>query len=111
MFSCLCTALSLGFPVSNALSLMMTRLSVVQSLYCSSCIPECTYHTNTYSAPLVKNIPVKASTLYKIGCLGLSSLNSTTPAYLPAILHLYSLSQSPRSSAYIGLLKLTLYEY
>ena len=55
-------------------------------------------------------LPVRAGISYKIVCLCLNAIISSTPAYLSDLLHLYSPSRSLRSSADTRLLKIPLYK-
>ena len=56
-------------------------------------------------------LPVQARISYKIACLCFSSINSSAPAYLSDIFHLYSPARPLRSSADTRLLKLPLYKH
>ena len=55
-------------------------------------------------------LPVRARISYKTACLCFNAITTSTPAYLSDLLHLYSPSQSLRSSADTCLLKILLYK-
>jgi len=68
---------------------------------------------NVHTTPILAQLhwlPVQARISYKIACLCFSSINSSTPAYLSDILHLYSPARSLPSSADTRLLKHPLYK-
>ena len=66
-----------------------------------------------YITPILRHLhwlPVRARISYQTACLCFTAINSSTPAYLSDLLHLYSPFRSLRSSADTRLLKIPLCE-
>ena len=105
-------------------SFVLSRNSLLAASHCYRSLNLRGYKTAAClavrSSPHAPNTPVIAQLLwlsvqarisYKIVCLCFSSINSSTPAYLPDISHLYPPARPLRASASTRLLKRPLYKY
>ena len=98
-----CNSLLAGFPQSLVSKLQRVKSSVARLVV--RVLPQ------VYITPILRHLhwlPVRAQISYKTACLCFNAITSSTSAYLPDLLHLYSPSRSLRSRADTRLLKIPL---